>query len=165
MSEDWGWGRTIAVLAAAVAAGALMAGWRAHRARAKKPAVQEEAAFAAPVVRQRAVPMTARIMESFTRAPKPLPDGLFADPEPQGTPQFAQVAGPLMEKDVCFRALGRPEGSFLRRRADGWHVFQNQTWAAVKREQVPEAIRRLYPDPDPQALRREPASRDGEVER
>lgn len=166
MSEEWGAGKTIAVLIAALLAGAGLAGWRARGAAASraKPEAKEEA-FAAPVVRQRAVPMTARLMESFQTAPKPLPDTLFADPEEQGTAQFAQIASPLTDKDTCFRALGRPEGSYVRRRSDGWHVFEAQRWAPVKRDQVPEAIRRLYPDPDPQALRPERASRDGEVER
>lgn len=156
-------GKLIAVLVAALVAGAGLATWRARASRPAPREVKEEAAFAAPVVRQRAAPLTARLFEGFAKA-RPLPDDLFADKDPQGTPQFAQVAGPLMEKDVCFRALGRPEGSFVRRRSDGWHAFVGQKWVSVKRDQVPETVRREWPDADPQALRREPASRDGEAE-
>ena len=162
LEGDWTAGHAVALVVAALVAGAGLATWRA-RAHPTRPDT-DEPAFAAPVVRSRRATLGTRLLDGFQKAARPLPDTLFADPDEQGTPQFAQVAGPLLEPDVQVRALGRPEGSFLRRRSDGWHAFEGQRWVGVKREKVPETVRTLWPDADPRALHREPPSRDGEVE-
>lgn len=156
--------RVFALLAVALIAGALVAGWRARPRRTASAGPADEVAFAAPLIKQRSAPLTTRVFESFKGNARPLPDALFADPEEQGTPQFAQVGAMLIGPDVQLRALGRPEGHYVRRRTDGWHTFVSQKWMPVKGADVPGSIRRLWPDPDPAAMRAEPASRDGEVE-
>lgn len=161
---SWTGGRVAALLAAALIAGALMAGWRARPRTAAMPAAREELAFAVPLLKQRAAPLTTRLAERFAKQARPLPDALFADAGEPGTAAFADIAGPLTAPGVQFRALGRPEGSFLRTRTTGWHAFAGQRWVQVKREAVPESVRRHWPDPDPQAMRRDAPSRDGDME-
>jgi len=153
------------LVAASLVLGAVIGAWRGGARRpAPRPAPDDEPAFARPAVHQRAAPLSARLLDGFQKAARPLPDDLFADDASDGQPAFADIAGPLTSPDTRFRALGTPDGSFVWNRTQGWHAFREQRWARVARATVPEAVRRRWPDADPRALVHAEASRDGDVE-
>ena len=83
--------------------------------------------------------------ESRLWGPRALPDSLFEPKHKKGGHLFVQIVSTLEAPSVRFRALGTRDGSFLFDQEKGWLRFTGSVFAPIRENDVPGAIRSLYP--------------------